>query len=455
MNLQLGPTGPQGPAGTAGGISSVALAGTGLSVSGSPITTSGTITANVAYGTTAGTATQGNDARIATIQNGTINTLNYGEYSGGYISTGAFSEESPAADGGSIDTSAGGGSIVTSNGGGSINTTATGYIQLGNNGTRTTLNGSASTTNKTITLPNATGTVALTQQATDMEITDSTKGIILNSATKRWRLTMNDNGVLIRTAITLVLSAFLICGANAQLRDLVYNTNNVVIGPTNDVELTFSNRIVFQNPIGFGTGAGETRTNLGVTIASNLPRPYSGAATTNSLLTADGAGGSSFVANRITTIVKSSDQSKTNTSDMTVASNNDSELTQSVVAGTIYSIQVRLQYTAPAAGGLNASIVTGATNVFVGTAGVVGFASRDDLTARVFYIQTATGGTVAAITWGGAGSSTGGTNLVWAATGVFRAENSGTLTLRWAQNTTNATPTTLKSGSSITLTKLN
>ncbi len=299
MNLQLGPTGPQGPAGTAGGISSIALAGTGLSIAGSPVTTSGTITANVAYGTTANTATQGNDARIATIQNGTINTLNYGEYSGGYISTGAFSEESPAADGGSIDTSAGGGSIVTSNGGGSINTTATGYIQLGNNGTRTTLNGSASTTNKTITLPNATGTVALTQQATDMEITDSTKGIILNSATKRWRLTMDDNGVLIRTAITLVLSAFLICGANAQVRDLVYNTNNIVIGPTNDVELTFSNRIVFQNPIGFGTGAGETRTNLGVTIASNLPRPYSGAAATNSLLTADGAGGSSFVASRL------------------------------------------------------------------------------------------------------------------------------------------------------------
>jgi len=44
------------------------------------------------------------------------------------------------------------------------------------------------------------------------------------------------------------------------------------------------------------TDAAAARTNLGVTVASNLPAPYSGAAATNSLLTADGAGGSAFVA---------------------------------------------------------------------------------------------------------------------------------------------------------------
>jgi len=55
-----------------------------------------------------------------------------------------------------------GGSINTSDGGGSINTRGTGSIQLGVTGTRTTLNGSASGTDKTITLPNATGTIALT-----------------------------------------------------------------------------------------------------------------------------------------------------------------------------------------------------------------------------------------------------------------------------------------------------
>jgi hypothetical protein len=47
-----------------GSVTSVALAGTGLSISGSPITTSGTITANVVYGTTAGTAAEGNDSRF-------------------------------------------------------------------------------------------------------------------------------------------------------------------------------------------------------------------------------------------------------------------------------------------------------------------------------------------------------------------------------------------------------
>ena len=67
---------------------------------------------------------------------------------------------------GTINFSAGyngaGGNINISDGGGSINTRGTGSIELGVTGTRTTLNGSASGSNKTITLPNATGTIALT-----------------------------------------------------------------------------------------------------------------------------------------------------------------------------------------------------------------------------------------------------------------------------------------------------
>jgi len=76
-----------------------------------------------------------------------------------------------------------------------------------------------------------------------MEITDSTKGYILNSATKRWRLTIDDNGVLLRTALTLLFSLAFMCGAKAQVRDLVYGTNNVVIGPTNGNRLAFTNLI--------------------------------------------------------------------------------------------------------------------------------------------------------------------------------------------------------------------
>jgi hypothetical protein len=644
--------------------------------------------------------------------------------------------------------------------------------------------------NRTHSLPDANGTLALASQATDYEVTDATKGVIMKSPNgNRWRLTIDNSGSLIRTIITLMFLLSFMCGSQAQVRDLVYTTNNIVVGPTNTNALSFTNSIAFSNVLSFGTNAptvrtnlglgaswltnsaspattnatnlvagtlpdarlstnvltidtnnnivsgrtnvlrftneirssafaipvysssllvgnlsinqgtganlnnfefknygvtslvlgsntasftgsisvgdsSTTRTNLGVTVASNLPAPYSGVSSSNSLLVADGSGSSAFVStlpsltvgvgtntdvtlqretnnslaqrngtnpqtlflfntysnstnyergkiawtnnvltigtekgsgggtaralelqtdgaarmsitaggsilhaistgvlgwntstllrplsgdgtlglynnaqndfgrlqfggtnsnfpalkrtntalqvrladdssyttidaqlraqgtaptnstdtgtagdirydatnfyvctasntwntfatNRITTIVKSADQSKTNTSDMTIVGNNDPELTASVVAGTIYSIQARLQYTAPATGGLNAAIVTGTNNVFVNTGGPIGFASREDLNARVFYISSASGGAVAGISWGGSGSSTGGTNLIWAATGVFRAENSGTLTLRWAQNTTNATPTTLKAGSSFTLTKLN
>jgi hypothetical protein len=67
--------------------------------------------------------------------------------------------------GGNINTSAGatasGGSIDTSDGGGSINTRGSGSIEFGASGTRTTLSGTASV-DRAISLPDASGTVALT-----------------------------------------------------------------------------------------------------------------------------------------------------------------------------------------------------------------------------------------------------------------------------------------------------
>jgi hypothetical protein len=60
--------------------------------------------------------------------------------------------------GGSINTSNGGGSITTNNGGGSIATGGTGYIELGNSGTRTTILGTA-TAARTVSFPDASGTV--------------------------------------------------------------------------------------------------------------------------------------------------------------------------------------------------------------------------------------------------------------------------------------------------------
>jgi hypothetical protein len=154
-------------------------------------------------------------------------------------------------------------------------------------------------------------------------------------------------------------------------------------------------------------------------------------------------------------VVKSADENKSSNANMTVSSNNDSELTASVTAGNIYRIDVRLEYTAAILGGLNAGIVTGTTNVFVATSGACGTCSRNDNTIRAFYIATATGSSVAQLTFGGDGNSSAATNGVWTASGVFRAQNSGTLTLRWSQQTSNATATTLKANSSLTLTKLN
>jgi hypothetical protein len=109
----------------------------------------------VQSGGNAGTITM-NGADAATAAGGSAGSIN--------TSGGNPSGATPGNDGGSINTSGGttgdGGSINTSNGGGSIDTTGTGDIELGVNGTRTHLEGSA-TSNRTITLPNATGTVAL------------------------------------------------------------------------------------------------------------------------------------------------------------------------------------------------------------------------------------------------------------------------------------------------------
>ena len=65
-------------------------------------------------------------------------------------------------NGGNIDTQNLGGDITTSNGGGAISTSGTGSIELGVTGTRTTFTGAASGMNKSIALPNLSGTVVVT-----------------------------------------------------------------------------------------------------------------------------------------------------------------------------------------------------------------------------------------------------------------------------------------------------
>jgi hypothetical protein len=153
-------------------------------------TTSGAITTG-SFGTTANSFCQGNDSRISGIGAGSITTsnanqINLGVYGGsitsdgygGSINTGGYGGSIYTNGyGGTLDLSDHGGSITTGPYGGAINTTGQGSIGLGTlvsagGGAtgRTTILGSASGTDKTITLPNATGTVALTS---DSRFTDS------------------------------------------------------------------------------------------------------------------------------------------------------------------------------------------------------------------------------------------------------------------------------------------
>lgn len=58
------------------------------------------------------------------------------------------------------------------------------------------------TANRTLDVPNESGTLALTVQSGDLEITDSARGVILRSPNgTRYRLTVEDNGDLTTTSL--------------------------------------------------------------------------------------------------------------------------------------------------------------------------------------------------------------------------------------------------------------
>lgn len=195
---------------TSGGISGQ------QSASGGSINTSG---GNNGAGGSINTSNNGGSINTAGGPNGVggqINTSN----GGGNINTNGYWNDGDQYGnvGGTINISGGegggggsilmygdqfdnGGSITTYDGGGSINTRGTGSIELGQSGTRTTLTGTA-TANRAISLPDLDGTLALTQQAGDYEVTDATKGYILKSPNNsRWRITIDNDGILSSTKL--------------------------------------------------------------------------------------------------------------------------------------------------------------------------------------------------------------------------------------------------------------
>ena len=493
-----------------GSVTSVALAGTGLSISGSPITTSGTLTANVSYGTTAGTATQGNDSRIADIAASSITTkqgansggaggtitmrggitgtdgnggnagsINLrgsddrgeGAFNGGSIDLSGFSGTGGSITsignsegaggslnmsgngfaGGSINTFGGtngvGGSIDTSNDGGSINTRGTGSIGLGVSGTRTTLTGTA-TADRAISLPDASGTLATTAQAADYEVTDPAMGIILKSPNNtRWRLTINDDGTLSRAALALMtLLAFATSGL-AQVRDMVTDANgNIVTGRTN--ALSFTNNVRFA-PL---TNADYRTAIIGTNGALTAGNPPSGAAANGALLTADGAGSSSFVVSRTVTRFTTNDQTKTNWGFNALAqsTNNDSQMGSIALdANSFYRVEYAVAWVATTNSGFNHGLAF-STNLseFFQRSGV-GQSANTTITA----INVTTNGTTFSLPAGTA-AATGGRYAVGGFIYLLTSSNANTMTYRWYPINNSADATTLVRSSMLSVTKM-
>ena len=125
-----------------------------------------------------------------------------------------------------------------------------------------------------------------------------------------------------KTLLTTLLFAATFSGALAQNIGLVTATNgNIVTRRTN--VLTFTNRV-------------------------SLPIS-SGAATTNSILTADGAGGSGFVASRTVTRFTTNDQTKTNWefNFITQTTNNDPQIGSFAIdANSVYRVEFVVAYRA-------------------------------------------------------------------------------------------------------------
>ena len=145
------------------------------------------------------------------------------------------------------------------------------------------LSGIDTATTRTLTAPNASGTIALTQQANDIEITDSTKGVILKSPNNtRWRLTINDNGTLQRVALPLI--AFLCMTASAlsqNVTDVVADTNGVLVAPTNfftaNLQQWVTGSYVYAPTNNFSVTNSTTLTNIpsgSFTVSANTSYIY-------------------------------------------------------------------------------------------------------------------------------------------------------------------------------------
>jgi hypothetical protein len=230
--------------------------------------------------------------------------------------------------------------------------------------------------------------------------------------------------------------------ALAQNVGLVTDTNgNVVTRRTN--ELVWSNNLRFT-PL---TNANSRTAIIGTNGALTAGNPPSAAAANGALLTADGAGSSSFVASRTQTVTMTNSAFRTNTTDNTTAVNGQTNMVLNVDANATYWFAYAFIITSPTTGGFNARLNTDPTNgvmisQFIGRQGRPINIAASDITGGPsgLLLQPVNFAT---------------TNIAISGNGVLRTgTNSGTLTLVWYQNTTNATATELLAGSTMTLIKI-
>jgi hypothetical protein len=240
----------------------------------------------------------------------------------------------------------------------------------------------------------------------------------------------------------IVLAALMASSAMAQNIGLVTDTNgNVVTRRTNT--LVWSNNLRFT-PL---TNANSRTAIIGTNGALTAGNPPSGAAANGALLTADGAGSSSFVASRTQTVTMTNSAFRTNTIDTTLAVNGQTNMAVSVDANSTYLISYSFIITTPTTGGWNGNLqTTPGTNVlidqYIGRQGRPINISGNDWTASTTssFLQSV---------------NFVRTNMAISGYGVLQTgTNAGTITLVWWQNTTNATATELQAGSTISITKI-
>ena len=397
-----------------GSVTSVALAGTGLSISGSPVTTSGTITANVSYGTTAGTATQGNDARI-------VNIIKSG------TAAGAFS----GGAGGAIDLSGGNADSAWGAGGaaGSINLSGGDAIADGGDGHAGTNGGTIDLSGG---LGGAGGSIDLrgSQEAADINISGTGGSINLSAGNADG----GGGGSIISTGGTNAVGGTLNMSASGNQAGGSINTSDGG-GSINTSDGGGSISTIGTGSIGFGVTG--TRTTLTGTATADRAISLPNAAGTLALL-------SDLILSKLSGTVVLSPTSDANTTSTTPASVAGMSFTAQ--ANTNYLVIASLQLDVAASGG--GCVLDASTPNINGGATANGIQCVNSSTINALAAPSST--SIRAFRATAAQTSSGIVGAVFSISTV-RFTAGGTVDFNWALVSSSANTSTLKSSSRVVL----